>query len=408
MTSYSVLSLPGVDFVDGEAEPPVMEARPLAGIRATAEEFCARAPHRQFPFAQRAWGGPLHSLCSYQGKLKPAIAYFLVRNFTKPGDRVLDPLCGVGTIPLEARRQGRVGVGNDLSPLAATVSRAKLEPFGAPEVWHTVAALSEAIRRGPDLDELISAVDVDFGINGPIRNYYHDDTLRELLIARMYWKARRTDSAGDVADAVVFTSLLHILHGNRPYALSRRSHPVTPFAPTGPTPYKPLIAGLTRRLERVLPVMQALQENSLPGAVYEQDFRQVDCAPVDAVITSPPFAHSVRFWSSNWLRLWLCGWDPSDFKSSPLAYLESQQRLAFKPYEEFGAACARHLRPKGLLIMHLGETARMSMSREIMPYLEQNFAIIHLGRELVTDTESHGLRDKGATIAHEYLVAVRR
>ena len=36
--------------------------------------------------------------------------------------------------------------------------------------------------------------------------------------------------------------------GNRPYALSRRSHPVTPLKPTGESYYRPLIAHVERRL----------------------------------------------------------------------------------------------------------------------------------------------------------------
>ena len=40
---------------------------------------------------------------------------------------VLDPLCGVGTIPFEACLQGRVGIGNDLSELAYIVTKAKVE-----------------------------------------------------------------------------------------------------------------------------------------------------------------------------------------------------------------------------------------------------------------------------------------
>ena len=40
---------------------------------------------------------------------------------------VLDPLCGVGTIPFEACLQGRVGIGNDLSELAYVVTKPKLK-----------------------------------------------------------------------------------------------------------------------------------------------------------------------------------------------------------------------------------------------------------------------------------------
>lgn len=65
----------------------------------TAKEFIETLPYRQGEYAGRNWGHPWHSLCSYHGKLKPAIAHFLVKRFTNKGDIVLDPLCGVGTIP---------------------------------------------------------------------------------------------------------------------------------------------------------------------------------------------------------------------------------------------------------------------------------------------------------------------
>lgn len=371
-----------------------------------AETFCTTVPHRRPPYAKRNWGGTLHSLCSYQGKLKPAIAHFLVREFTQPGSRVLDPMCGVGTVPLEARRQGRVGVAADLSPLAVTVTKAKLVPVEAAEVLQLVESLEQWIARGPDTARLIDRNEAEFGLNGPISSYFHQDTLREVLLAREFFL--RQGAVQSDAAAVVMSSVLHILHGNRPYALSRRSHPVTPFAPTGPTEYRPLLKLLRTRLDRVLPELGALAEASSPGEIFQTDFRTLDTQPVDAVITSPPFSRSVRFWSSNWMRLWFCGWSPDDFQNEPRRYLETQQRGSLQPYEDFAESMYRLLPAGGLLIMHLGETVHQNMAEGIVPWLESRFQIAHVGRECVADTESHGLVDKGATVAHWYLFAHRR
>jgi hypothetical protein len=52
--------------------------------------------------------------------------------------------------------------------------------------------------------------------------------------------------------------LLHILQGNRPYALSRRSHPITPFAPTGPAEYRPLLPRLREKVARSLATTKVL------------------------------------------------------------------------------------------------------------------------------------------------------
>lgn len=374
-------------------------------VAAKALMFCERAPHRIGDYSKRNWGGPLHSLCSYQGKLKPSIAHFLVQWFTVPGQRVLDPMGGVGTIPLEARRLGRVGLSSDLSPLADAVSRAKLEPFDHADVSKLVRDLEAYLT---DATSSVDVSEADFGLNGPISAYFHEDTLREVLLARQYFLNEHFDVPAPARD-VVKSSLLHILHGNRPYALSRRSHPVTPFAPTGPSVYRPLIDGLQERLERVVPHLKALSSAGPPGKAYLADFRQLHVEEsVDAVVTSPPFSKSIRFWTSNWMRMWFAGWTPADFKEEPRKFLEVEQRKHFGAYREFAESMARVLKPGGLLVMHLGETTTTNMAAAIQPMLCANFDIRFVGRESVVDTESHGLRDKGSTVAHWYIFATAK
>jgi len=379
--------------------------RPTGDLVSRAEAFCVEAPYRQPPFNMRNWGGPLHSLCSYQGKLKPSIAAFLVSWFSEPGDRVLDPMSGVGSLPLEARRQGRVGIGNDLSPLAATVSTAKLVPFDTDDVDDVLGRLTKRLDENTPLKVLERSVDVDFGLNGPIRSYFHPETLREVLVARDFFLTAPSNGA---AHDVVRSNVLHILHGNRPYALSRRSHPVTPLAPTGEFEYRSLARQLKARLHRILPELLALK-NQPDGQAYQQDFRTLKLeSPVDAIMTSPPFAKSLRFWSMNWMRLWFAGWDPIDFQTEPKRYLETEQKTSFDAYSDFARSSARLLKDGGILVMHLGETATLNMVDQIRPHLAPLFDIAFAGRECVVDTESHGLSDKGATTAHWYLFAQKR
>ena len=59
--------------------------------------FKQKLPHQQQPYSKRNWGHPLHSLCSYEGKMKPSLAHFLVDTFVPDGGTMLDPFAGVGT-----------------------------------------------------------------------------------------------------------------------------------------------------------------------------------------------------------------------------------------------------------------------------------------------------------------------
>jgi len=183
---------------------------------------------------------------------------------------------------------------------------------------------------------------------------------------------------------------------------------VTPLKPTGPAEYRPLIAHLERRLTNVVEPLSILPST---GRSYRSDYGDLPLAKgsVDAVITSPPFVQSLRFFSTNWMRLWLCGWGPDDFKRLPDHFLERKQTTDFQgSYRHFLGAMHQLLRPGGLLIMHLGETRRLSMAAQIVPLLEDRFSVIHIGRECVAHTETHGLTDKGATLAHGFVFARAR
>ncbi|MEV8135893.1 hypothetical protein [Microbacterium aurantiacum] len=234
--------------------------------------------------------------------------------------------------------------------------------------------------------------------------------MNELLSARAHFLERTSEGSLAAAESVVLTSLLHILHGNRPYALSRRSHPLTPYAPTGEYEYKSVINAVRRRLDVTAPLLEDLAETKSAGVAVQADFRESAriFGVVDAVITSPPFADSFRFWSTNWMRLWMAGWEPEDFGTQPAKFLETEQKSTYEPYRELSASMASVLSPGGVLILHLGETATDNMAGKVAPLLEDYFTVESVGRESVEGAETHGVRDASATKAHWYLFARRR
>ena len=67
------------------------------------------------------WAAPQHYMCSYMAMFPPELPHYFVERFTIQGDTVLDPFCGRGTAPVEAAAQGRIGIGNDLNPLAIAI-----------------------------------------------------------------------------------------------------------------------------------------------------------------------------------------------------------------------------------------------------------------------------------------------
>jgi len=373
-----------------------------------AENFMTIMPYKQEPYSGRNWGHSWHSLCSYHGKLKPAIAHFMVKNFTKKGDIILDPLSGVGTIPFEACLQGRIGIGNDLSEMAYVVSKAKLEKPNYEDVQNELNKLEDYIKEHINKEFIKNVINEnkDFGYNKTLIEYFHEDTFNEIICARQYFLDNMQNISPE--KALIFSAFMHVLHGNRPYALSRQSHPLTPYAPKGEFIYKNIIKHIKEKIDTSYKV-EDFGDFVLGSAIYG-DYTEIKGLDnkVDYIICSPPFADSIRFYMQNWMRLWLCGWHKEDFKNAEKLFLDAKQKKDFGIYDSFFEMCYKVLKTDGKVILHLGKTSKLDMAEELQKYSKKYFDTVYVGTESVSDIEKHGIRDKGNTIEHEYLFLIKK
>lgn len=369
--------------------------------RSKWQSFKTTLPHRKGSMAARNWGNKLHSLCSYQGKLKPAIASSLVDIFVGKGGSVLDPFSGVGTIPFEASLRGATSFALEISPSAFRISHAKLTCPARSDIDEVLKNLEAFLNSYQATDEEFQqALKIRF--NKKLDEYFHPDTFREILGARKFMQLNEGTSS---ALSMVHAALQHILHGNRPYALSRRSHPLTPYAPTGLFEYRSLMERLRAKIARSLEVDRG--ERFREGQIWRMD--STDPWPdaienLDAVITSPPFFDSTRFYLGNWMRLWFSGWEAEDFKHQPHKYIDERQKTGFDVYEPIVRQSRERLKPGGFLVLHLGESKKCDMAEEIAKVARPFFRTFDVFSESVEHCEKHGLRDKGSVTAHQYLV----
>lgn len=367
------------------------------------QDFKIHLPHQQVPYSKRNWGHGLHSLCSYQGKLKPAIAHHLVKTFVPEGGKILDPFSGVGTIPLEAALNGMTSYGMDISVPAYFISSAKISTHLRGDCFNYIEQLRSFIQHNQCSEQEIEEAE-RFGFNKTVSEYYEDKTLREIILARRFFKENYPKNPSEM---LVVSALLHILHGNRPYALSRRSHPIVPYAPQGEFIYKNLIRNLTDKINRALD--QELPVNFTPGKIFNQDTTAVwpqEINDVDAVITSPPFFESTRFYLANWLRIWFTGWSDVDFRYQVNSFVEEKQNKDFAVYKPIFQQARERLNRGGVCVFHLGKSAKCDMAEELKKVSRRWFHTADLFDENVAHCESHGIRDKGTVTSHQYLVLV--
>ena len=126
-----------------------------------------------------------HGLHPYPARMIPQIAARLLERYASPGDWVLDPFCGSGTVLVEARLHKINSIGIDVNPLACLLAEVKSTPIN-PEIlkkeWKALKAkLSrdfELFRFGTLKVELPDF----YGTN--IDYWYKPVTMKELTIIR--------------------------------------------------------------------------------------------------------------------------------------------------------------------------------------------------------------------------------
>lgn len=148
----------------------------------TLERFIAkyRKSGRPIPvrFREIAYlSGPdraTHLIHPYPAKLLMHIpAFFLANNIlSRPGETVLDPFCGSGTVLLESILTGRNAMGSDVNPIARLIAQAKTNGLETSKLKESIARLK---RRIPDRSrmKIPSVVNISY--------WFYPHVIRDLL-----------------------------------------------------------------------------------------------------------------------------------------------------------------------------------------------------------------------------------
>ena len=314
----------------------------LNGVRVRPAPACWRDPCANTECT-------LHQLSPYIGKIKSSIAADLIERYSVPGDLVVDPFAGAGTIPFEAATRGRRALGADISPYARILAQAKLAPPPTLDAALALAeaALAESERRPlPDLR----------GVPAWVRRFYHPETLREAL--RFAEVCRRP------GNEFLMACFLGILHHQRPGFLSYPSSHLVPYLRTGKYPkrefpemytYRPLKPRLLAKLRR------SYRRFAMPHRRAVQPFRQTPVEQLTlprqfgALITSPPYMNALDYGRDNRLRLWFI--DPN--LGEPVDNGVTRRRQAFvAAMSSLARKTEQGLKPKGYCVYVVGEAIK--------------------------------------------------
>jgi DNA modification methylase len=275
-------------------DPPLAEllARALDVASASTAEEEARAH--------------VHGFHSYPARMHPETARRLVEGLSRPGELVLDPFCGSGTVLVEARLAGRAALGVDANPLAVRLARLKVRGTSEEErerllaTARGVAAVADERRKGRA---------------GPSRRYGHEDvTLFDphVLLELDGLRVGLDHISGEGADAVradlelVLSALITKL-SRRTSDTSAHEAPRRIAAGFPARLFLRKTEELARRLAEVAPRLARAPRASV-DAGDARVLRGIDAGSIALAITSPPYPgvydylahHEARL---RWLRL---------------------------------------------------------------------------------------------------------
>jgi hypothetical protein len=327
--------------------PPELVDPLAAALRVRADEERTRAH--------------VHGFHSYAARLHPDIARRAIEALSQPGDLVLDPFCGSGTVLVEALLAGRRAAGVDASPLAIALSRLKTTPLAEPERTALVTAAT-TIAEGADARRRAKA--------GATRRYGREDV--SLFDAHVLLEL---DGLRAGIEAVEDRNLRHRLFLVLSSVLVKVSRQPGESA-EGVAPRR-LAGGFTARLfaskagelARRLADFEKLLPTPVPSCrTLVGDARSLDGigpGSVKLVLSSPPYAGVYDYYRHQALRMRWLGMEARHFerdeigsrrKLGPLPPTEALERWR----RDLGAtlaAVARVLRSDGHAALVVADTA---------------------------------------------------
>mgnify|MGYP002636422104 CR=1 FL=1 len=246
------------------------------------------------------WAAPQHYNCTYMAMFPPELPHYFIERFTKTGDTVLDPFSGRGTTAVEASAQGRIGIGNDLNPLAVALSRGKISN---PKLEPVLARLKELESRYDPGKWLVNKEP------DKIQMIYHPKTLSQLC----YLKAT-LDWSEQGVDAFLVSVLMGAMHGqssgflsvSMPNTFSMGWNYVKKYIKEKKLecPDRDVFAVVEKRVRRYLKKGYLVGS----GRIIEGDVRDLDSKvehnSVQLLFTSPPYLKVIKYGLYNWIRLW--------------------------------------------------------------------------------------------------------
>lgn len=294
----------------------------------TLLESRSSATQNYFENGQFATGYATHSLFPYRGKFHPQLIKGIINLIgIKKGETLLDPMCGSGTLNVEAALMGINSYAADVSPFCQFMTHTKYEALKINQ-----DILKEHTKKPSDLFELFS----NKGILSQLKRMFNPDELRVYQLSLLAF----LDSMG-YAKRVEKSSHKQLF----PRVLKRYVETVETLI-NNPH-FKDVSLGTVQILKKSEALNIELKKNS-----------------VDGVITSPPYSFAIDYAENDKDQLEYLGFDVNQLREKMIG-LKGKGKTEklnnyFSDMEIYCSEIARVLKKGKYFVMIIGSNTNQT------------------------------------------------
>jgi tRNA G10 N-methylase Trm11 len=353
-----------------------------------------------------------HGLFPYRGKFHPQMIKALINVMgLKPGDTVLDPMMGSGTVPVEASLMGVESIGLDASPFCRFMSQVKYNALSL-----SIHPLDQALKNTENIFKLFSyATDRSDSGNKKDKAY---KKVAEIGILNFI-----TGSGSSLVDQLaaligtdkseVLDFLLLAYFDSVGY--SERSKRKSPFAL-----FQAILERYIFVVKKIQQVLQNSKSNIADSKILLGDARAIKLEDqcIDGIIFSPPYSFAINYLENDAFHLNSMGVNMDQLKEKMVGLRGKTLKEKYKLYVEDMARilseCARVLRPDCFCTIIIG-TNDNQLSKALSIPKEQVKGLHKIIIDLASDyglspvrTLSRQISGMANTMRNEYIVILQR
>jgi len=357
-------------------------------------------------------GYATHGLFPYRGKFHPQMIKGLMNIMgLRPGDVVLDPMMGSGTVPVEARLMGIQSIGIDASPFCRFMAQTKIDTL--------TMSLSRARKALKNAEEVLAYFQNKVGLadrGRKIRKRSGSGGFMSVMepAAEYVTEMDRKQLTGrdrETSDTYNFLLLAYLDAAG----YSERSDRKSPL-----DQFRAILERYLFVAEKIQRVLQGVEEDLGPSSLSEGDARnlQLEDASVDGIIFSPPYSFAIDYLDNDAFHLNYLGIDADKLQGIMVGLrgrnLQEKFELYMEDMRKILPECSRVLRMNRFCTIIVGTNTNqlskvLGVPPDEVPGLNQILVemALHYGLRLVREL-SRSIVGISNTMRREYILLFQK